>query len=258
LEETPFGELYKEEVRKTLLDNLNVLYVALTRPEDRLYVISSTSPQKQIANWFTEFLKATGVWENEEKIYSFGNKILKTQKLLADDNLHYTLKECISLSPYDRIRITRSFRHGKFGESSSIKFGNLLHDALSLINTKNQTEEVIGKMNARGLITAEESEELNNKINALLNHPIAGSWFKDGLRVKTEKEILQPDGSIYRPDRIIINENEVLVIDFKTGKKRENPHIKQLEEYAESLHNMGYRNIKKYLYYTEEAEVVEI
>ncbi|HHG85529.1 MAG TPA: hypothetical protein ENJ82_12350, partial [Bacteroidetes bacterium] len=47
LESSRFKESYSEEINKTILDNLNVLYVAFTRPRERLYVfIPKGKPRK--------------------------------------------------------------------------------------------------------------------------------------------------------------------------------------------------------------------
>jgi len=43
---TIFAGQYEEEEEKSLLDSINILYVALTRPEERLYIISPLPPAK--------------------------------------------------------------------------------------------------------------------------------------------------------------------------------------------------------------------
>ena len=66
-----------------------------------------------------------------------------------------------------------------------------------------------------------------------------------------------PDGSTYRPDRIIFSDKATTIIDFKTGKGLEN-HFKQLSTYSTILASMGYKNIEKYLIYIQEKRVEKV
>ena len=65
-------------------------------------------------------------------------------------------------------------------------------------------------------------------------------YFAQGLRVKNEEEILLSNGRVLRPDRLIFEENEVTIIDYKTGLEN-NTHKKQILEYKTEIENMGYK-----------------
>ena len=80
--------------------------------------------------------------------------------------------------------------------------------------------------------------------------------FNDTLQAKNETEILLSNGKVIRPDRLVFKEDEVIIIDYKTGKHQES-HCKQLDHYQTILEEMGYLKIKKILIYvSDEAEVV--
>ena len=71
--------------------------------------------------------------------------------------------------------------------------------------------------------------------------------------MKTETEILLPSGETYIPDRVVTKENQVKVIDYKTGSiLRLDDHKSQLINYADILSEMGYENIELYLIYIDE------
>ena len=77
LEQTEYGDLYKKEMSDSLLDMVNLLYVATTRPEERLYLISekpAIEPEKlnSITALLVRFLKASGLW-NGFIPYEFGD-----------------------------------------------------------------------------------------------------------------------------------------------------------------------------------------
>ena len=58
-----------------------------------------------------------------------------------------------------------------------------------------------------------------------------------------------PDGKTYIPDRLLINDNEVIIVDYKTGES-DNSHNLQILTYSNALSLMGYKNIFNYLIYT--------
>ena len=58
-----------------------------------------------------------------------------------------------------------------------------------------------------------------------------------------------PDGKTYIPDRLLINDNEVIIVDYKTGES-DNSHNLQILTYSNALSLMGYKNISNYLIYT--------
>jgi ATP-dependent helicase/nuclease subunit A len=77
LEQTEYSGLYKKEMADSLLDIVNLLYVATTRPEERLYLISekpALEPEKlnSITALLVRFLKASGLW-NGFIPYEFGD-----------------------------------------------------------------------------------------------------------------------------------------------------------------------------------------
>ena len=88
--------------------------------------------------------------------------------------------------------------------------------------------------------------------------------FTDDWEVKNEKDIITKGEKDSRPDRVIINDNRTLVIDYKTTKKKnseierikqEAGHIQQITQYGNLLNEMGYSNIELYLVYTENIDI---
>ena len=85
-----------------------------------------------------------------------------------------------------------------------------------------------------------------------MNYFFSSEWI-----VKSEREIILPDGEILRPDRVLLKDNKAIVIDFKTGKKLPS-HAKQVNRYAEVLSAMNYVDIEKYLVYVNDKKVIRI
>ena len=125
----------------------------------------------------------------------------------------------------------------------------------TILHFQNQKDEVIEDVYKRGFCNITEKKRLLEEINHLFVDPEISSFFSKDWQVKTEKEILLQSGKTYIPDRILFKNNEVLVIDYKTGKI-DKEHKQQIVSYSNALKNMGYQNISLYLIYTSQEKKV--
>ena len=100
--------------------------------------------------------------------------------------------------------------------------------------------------------------EIKNIINNFFLSEDILKYFNHNWIVKTEKEILMPSGKTYIPDRLLFHKkfNEVVVIDYKTGKAKKE-HENQILNYAKALSNMGYNNVKKVLIYVNKKNRIK-
>ena len=140
----------------------------------------------------------------------------------------------------------------------NFQWGNLVHTAFSRILRAGDEENVLLKMNDEGMIDRKQMEQLLAKIRLLLADPLIRPFFLQDNKIRVEAEILCESGHVYRPDRVIIREKEAIVLDFKTGKPKEEQE-KQIGLYGKLLNELGYPNVKKYLVFIEpEIKVVEV
>ena len=101
----------------------------------------------------------------------------------------------------------------------------------------------------------DQKNKLLHEINFLLSNTEIQDFFSPKWKVRNEKEILMPNGRTYIPDRIMFNDAEVVIIDYKTGEK-DSKHIEQIVNYSNALNMMGYKNIKRYLIYTNSSKKI--
>ena len=73
LQKTEFVDQFDDEKNKTILDNLNILYVALTRPEQRLYLFSTKSESQSVYKWLRDYLAVLGIYQENKTVYQLGN-----------------------------------------------------------------------------------------------------------------------------------------------------------------------------------------
>ena len=257
LENTVYAEERTQEQAKAYLDDLNVLYVALTRASQQLYVYTQAPAGEGKLNTLSKLLQFYLTKQQFELPYAFG-KIPAAKKEVV--NSHY---DPFVLN-YQRITNWRTVVQLKNNakqlwdvEKSKQEWGTLLHQAMANIHYLEDASKVLKELQSNGLIDKEQTRKLAERISELLANTEIKPFFDKKWQVLTEREILSPTGDAYVPDRVLIKEGEVQVIDYKTGSKtKELQHREQINQYAELLYQMGHKNIKKYIIYTEEEQKV--
>ena len=76
--------------------------------------------------------------------------------------------------------------------------------------------------------------------------------------IRNEKVIIDQNGAKHIPDKLIIEGEQVIVIDFKTGEEHSNKHQQQVLEYMSLLEELGYKNVRGELYYTESGSPITV
>jgi ATP-dependent exoDNAse (exonuclease V) beta subunit len=138
------------------------------------------------------------------------------------------------------------------------EWGNLVHEALSHVRSREDLGPVIEAMCVAGYLDETSSAKLERQLLAVLDHPEVGRYFTPETVIKSEAGILMPDGMVIRPDRVILSGDEVIILEYKTGLPRED-HAMQVIKYASALLEMGYTRIRKLLVYVDDVvEVTEL
>ena len=85
-------------------------------------------------------------------------------------------------------------------------------------------------------------------------------WFSGNWELYNECAIIYTEGGelqTRRPDRVMMKNGEVVVVDFKFGKEKASYH-KQVRDYMSLLASMGYTHIRGYLWYVFNNELKEV
>ena len=254
LELSYFSNEYKKEKELALLDNLNKLYVAMTRSKERLYIFSKSFPDK-IENDF----------DTKGKLHSFLHNFSKSYPIIegADkENHQYKAKEkyhsyLIKNQDKSNWRNMISLKHSAEKvwdlekQKKSVEWGKILHLALSQIKKKKDIKVVIETLLAKGKCDISQYKKLKKQLPILLQSEQISKYFTTNWEVRAEKEMLIETGESYIPDRLVFNGKEVTIIDYKTGDKK-TEHQKQIQNYANALKNMGYKVAETDLIYTKD------
>ncbi|MDC6385311.1 ATP-dependent helicase [Flagellimonas taeanensis] len=238
---------YMEEEQKTLLDSMNVLYVALTRPVKGLFVISETTKTlssidsaTSYTDLFLWYIQQKGIPENDSGVYTVGTFPKKEQGSTPasskDNHIPYITR------PKADTAFTISTKSGRMwddGRMEAIELGNLVHFALSQIRTVADVDPVLERLEREGHCSKGAAVDIKQKIMAVVDHPKLQAFFQEGPQIWNEQEILTANGPSLRPDRMVISGNEATIIDYKTGKPSPS-HKEQISQYGDILKEMGH------------------
>ena len=258
IQSTLFADAYEQERKMQLIDNLNIFYVALTRAEKCLHVIAKApsktflnSRQPEYSNCSELLFDHCGRMDEWScgTMYDFTRMQRKT--VSSGATLPYSY---VSVPVGDRLRVS-SDASDFFGEdgatgpaASPRRNGIVLHGILSQVQSLSGLRAAVDAAVLDGQIPAEEGEEAFKLLSERISsHP---SWFSGkGLN---ESAVFGVDGVEKRPDRVIFDGNDVLVIDYKFGERTtesDSRYSRQVHAYMKIFRDMGYRNVSGAVWY---------
>jgi ATP-dependent exoDNAse (exonuclease V) beta subunit len=139
---------------------------------------------------------------------------------------------------------------------------NKLHEAFIKIKTRKDIPKAIQLLEFEGVVSPKESEEIIELVERIINLPELKALFEEGLQVDNQREILLNGVDAQCPDRVVMKDGVVHIIDYKTGTSQDqNKHEKnarQVRNYGKLYRQMGYENIELMLVYLETSEVVRV
>lgn len=268
LKQTPIKNQYENELQANFLENLNMLYVAFTRPKDRLYVLTPIRVNKKgetifkgIGTFFESYLAHIG-----QRVVPPNPSYLISQGIAKESNeskqterKSYLIETIHSKDMKNKLRLKRSserFFDIETLEKSKDK-GNKIHGILADIYFQEDTTQALEKAVRNGLILPHEINEFKQDIENIVQHPLLYPLFQPPARVQNEREILLPSGEMLRPDRVVHWQDTVYIIDYKTGSPSEK-HKSQVRKYAQIYAEMGYSQLCIYLVYMGDMNVIQV
>ncbi len=267
LEESFFVEYYKEERMRCYLDNLNLLYVALTRAEHGMIITAPYSKENKklgtVGNLLHNVVQQpefAAYWNKNEKIWKAGDwSNYDEQRALPIASL--PLKQYAANSWRSKLVIRQNaaghFREQESETTTRIKYGIHMHTILSRIRYRDELDETFVYLQHAGIINEQEKPEIRELVEELFSGSTVASWFEKEWTVRTEVPVLLPGGEESRIDRLMTNGQQAVVVDFKTGNPTKSDN-QQVNGYLDTLRKMNFQDVKGYLLYIKTGEVVQV
>lgn len=249
-------KIYQQQIQQQTLDNINNLYVAFTRACKRLYIAtieveeSKTHNPKNKLN-FAQLLQAFCSMQNT---YVFGIEMLAENNLefigTHDDTLKNETSFPIFFDWKDALKARNIF------QNDEILYGKIFHEYASQINYPKDKEKIFIKIDKDRSIDSEVKSKLKLDLEKMLLDIRYASLLQEPHEVINEKNIYA-NGEIVRPDKIFLHEEILTIVDFKTGKEKEE-HKKQILKYKDVLLKMGFKKVNPMLIYSESIKIIEL
>jgi ATP-dependent exoDNAse (exonuclease V) beta subunit len=253
--ETNYKDYLINETNKSIIDNVNLMYVATTRPQERLYILYSENKSKKENN---ENAKNTShlfdfivTYSDEIYSYTLGERNKKVLKKKNSSHMSTTtIIESINFGANEY-----SFKAiNNNAESDEIEYGNLLHEYLNTA-AKKSFIDIYNKLNESKLDN-KLIERLKEDLCFIESNNILNKLYSQDYERYAEVEFLN-ENKVLKPDLIAKNlkDNTFTIIDFKTGKK-DKKHIDQVNEYKIILEKGGRVMSNVIIVYTLSKELV--
>ena len=273
--ESIFRGEYDEETLRNNVDNLNLLYVAFTRAKDNLFIMTKAKEESKNRKNDTNAISDISILINrtlkpEDSEYSRGTLFTssKREEKENDGLVQVRFATGSQLPQFRQSNRSKDFMTQYADEEDElpatpydfIDKGLLYHTILENINTLDDIDRIIDKMYMEGVFSSEEERhEARQHISEALSDPVCARWFQPDWTVVSERTIFIPQGNEWierRPDRVVMSPTETIVIDYKTGAELRK-HRDQVNHYVDYLRQMGYPDVKGYVWYIMDKKVVK-
>jgi ATP-dependent exoDNAse (exonuclease V) beta subunit len=293
---TTYEPLVEKENEKTMLDILDIMYVAMTRAKNMLFVYTNDKRPVDGYNLFTDFF-ADNIdiqhvkTENDDS--DFDDYFVKNDEFEVQEGEEMTSynygdfnSTILKINEKDEVKSDVKILELKAGEEASKtlnwseklqvdpdptmiwaekgsfmpeEWGSLVHQILSKIKTIDDAERALRPYVNDGTIDEEQAAKLLDTFRKVTEIPELKPAFAEDAVVKNEMDIHTYDGRIIRPDRYAETPQGTILIDYKTGKAHEE-YYNQLRDYMSAIIQMNsMQQIKAFLVYIgDEVKAVEV
>ena len=276
--QTHFKNDYIQEALSQYIDNLNLTYVAFTRPKYRLYAYGQMYSKNSkgelkinnIGNLLSYLYHKEGEdntssqeTQNEEGTFIYHQATTTIAQPKAKEPTINTREATYISSPIGNRLQLRSRAEDDFAEETpleTIDLGILMHEFLAAITTWADADNALQRMLLEGRITTAQQVVLQQQLQelrTLLQKEGKEWWFTQPCKVLNEHDILTTTGNTQRPDRVIIHQGTAIIIDYKFGQEHKKQYQEQLRNYALLLQQMGYTT-ESYIVYVAQQKIEQV
>lgn len=270
MNDSTYHKAYQTEYGQTIMDNLNIFYVAFTRAAENLIILGRCAKDSGTLS-AASLIKAI-VDEDEKEWGTISPHLEKPEETRSDDE---------DMNPFDVKPLGKSVQMKSFGINANfrqsndsshfvheatgndallrqdqfIDQGKLLHQLFSRIKTYKDVESELQQMLMDGQLESEkQATAILDIVNHAMKNPIVADWFSGNYTLFNETSILfRKDGrhKSLRPDRVMRNNEKTVILDYKftSTERKIEEHRAQVKEYREKLKEMGIENVECYIWY---------
>lgn len=264
-----FSGAVDEERRRQIVDNMNLFYVALTRAGKCLHIISAPPTatfKKSLKSGRPDYKKMSDLLYEfggccDERSFGEEYDFSRMERKEASPEEEFPI-EFASVPLAGRLAPSSDAADffgddGQTGVKASARLrGVVLHNILSAVVSADDLEPAVAAALMDGSLDARDASEAREMLSErIAAHP---EWFPSSedreVRVLNETSLFAADGREYRPDRVIVRPEGVVVVDFKFARP-EDRYLRQVGNYAAIYRQLGYNVLAAVIWYVEEDKM---
>lgn len=258
LKETKFNAVYEREKYFETLDKINLFYVAMTRPKERLYLLADVyHPTKnesfKFGRLIDDFIQTENLEESDTQIFQFGENNQVKSKADEVDSNHPNLAHMGHALWKKHIPMSFDTDDEKL---AAAEWGSKVHRFFAQIKSEEDLQNHLEQNKIKLHLNDHELEQLVEQARHVLQHPQISKLYKSENLILNERDFYTPTKKILRPDRIVKIENQLYILDYKTGIKTKKNET-QIKEYCVELEKLSGLKTQAFLVYLhKEVEVI--
>ncbi|WP_234734252.1 UvrD-helicase domain-containing protein [Tellurirhabdus bombi] len=274
LVDTPLSLQYHDELYRTFVECMNMLYVAFTRPTDRLYILSTKNKyeakdgkpinREGIDFWLFNYLndlRGGACWQEGQLSYS----LHKCQTVPSRKQTKTTAGNPLAVAAHSR-EGNRSLQLRRLSDAMQADFeqsrewGQKLCTALALVKTPDCIEQTIRRMVAEGRLRAAEADQLKAALEQTIAHPELAALYVPGLRSDGNRPVLLPKGNKKGGlHRVVHLPGKVILVNYQDDETATESHQSTLRSFVKLYQQMGHEHVEgRVVYVTPVVKVLTV
>lgn len=279
LENTAFALYYSSVTAESRLDEVNILYVALTRAVDRLYLHYNASPRGvTTSDLFNAVLPSLSMLERDaDGSFRCGEKLPpQSEKTSPRKGLEPEASGIMPpLAVVDRTDLwddTRLRIPEHYVDSDMRSRGSVLHAALAKVRYPADVDKAVAWLVSCNMVRPSDAAPLHALLTRETRRPEVALWFEGFSRLLCERSVFSgyasDDPSVCvtsRPDRVVwTSAGTVDVVDYKTGSDDDfEAHIGQYRKQVRHYMNLMRREaaglpVRGFLWHLDSGRITEV
>ena len=252
--------VFHDKNNEMILDSLNLMYVALSRAISQNHIITNTPKGENFSSvaaiCHSYSIQNTNAVANvKASLYNFSWGNSNEQKSKGNFLYEKSIKTLCKVKAHDFNAVRKNLNRSK----KTSYFGSVFHDVIAKIQSKKQIEIVINDFFNRGLFSKTEKNKMIKMVKSVFTNKKLSHFYINGNNIYSEREIYLSNGNVIKPDRMILYENnEVSILDYKTGKPKVSDN-NQIINYISELEKNSYQVREAFLiYFGNKTSIIDL
>lgn len=244
---TRFDADRDREKESAAVDDLNILYVAFTRPKEQLLVVCMTPGEGE-----KNFSYARMLHDYCREQTDYGDADMHHEAAAEEESAGEVTVRRLSYADWTgKVMIASTSQKALESlQDERVRFGIHAHALLAGMRHAGDASSAMERFVRQEHLGEEERQKLEALVQQVVTHPDTARFFDASYRVKNESDLT--DGSTTgRPDRVVFTPDETWVVDFKTGKDMPEKYDRQVSHYCRAIAAMGYPRVSGWLVFLQ-------